>query len=73
MNKTLTTYEKDIIDQYILKINPSEITLGTFNYALSNTLPTWRSEMLVDTNDNSFVTDAYTDYIKDFLEHNNKA
>lgn len=64
MKKTLTKYEKDIVDDFFIKHNIDTFDLHTFNLVVSNTLPTWRSEQLVGTNKKSL---AYVDYVKDLL------
>ena len=64
MTKTLTTYEKDIIDHFLIK-NADDFNLVWFNHAIANTLPTWRCEQLVNTNDSHQLTDAFIEYKKD--------
>lgn len=74
MNKlTLDKHEKNLVDQYILRNNVTELSLNEFNLAISNTLPTWRTEMLVNTNNTQKRTLAYIDYRKDLLRMLNKA
>jgi hypothetical protein len=70
--KTLTKYEKDIIDNVIITYYDS-FDIAVFNHAIANTLPTWRCEQLVDTNNSTKKTIAYIDYVKDFLKTQNKA
>jgi hypothetical protein len=62
--KTLTTYEKDIVDHFLIK-NANEFNLVWFNHAIANTLPSWRSEQLVNTNDTLEPTQAFIEYKKD--------
>ena len=66
--KTLNKIEKDIVDHYFLKNNISELNLVWFNHAIANTLPTWRCEQMVDTNDTLEPTQAFIDYKKDLLQ-----
>ena len=64
MKKTLTKYEKDIVDNFFIEHNIDTFDLHTFNLVVSNTLPEWRSERLIGTNKKSL---AYVDYVKDLL------
>ena len=74
MNKlTLDKHEKTLVDQYFIKNNINDFTITHFNLAINNTLPTWRTEMLVNTNNTQKNTLAYIDYRKDLLRMLNKA
>jgi hypothetical protein len=73
MTKTLTTYEKDIVDRFLIKNNAPELDMAWFNHAIANTLPTWRSEQLSDTNNCLQNTEAYIDYVTDFINTDTQA
>jgi len=73
MNKTLTKHEKDIVDHFLIKHEAPEVSLVWFNHAVANTLPTWRSEQLSNTNDCLEATEAYIDYVLDFLNTDTQA
>jgi hypothetical protein len=69
---TLTKYEKELVDNYILKVvdagSANKFSVALFNNALCNTLPTWRTETLI--NNNSKRSLAYIDYVKDLYRNN---
>ena len=48
MAKTLTRTEKDLVDNFIIKNQIGTFDVQTFNMAVSNTLPSWRSEELLN-------------------------
>ena len=60
--KVLTKTEENIIDQYLIK-NNMIVDQAHFLIALNNTLPTWRTEQVIDPN-NHTKNYAYTHYIK---------
>ena len=64
MAKTLTKTEKDIVDKFFVTYDIGTFDVPTFNLAISNTLPTWRTEELINSNKKSL---AYVDYVKDLL------
>jgi hypothetical protein len=64
----LTKYEKDIIDHFLIRNNAPELNVAWFNHAIANTLPSWRSEQLVDTDNSTEISDAFTDYKKDLMQ-----
>lgn len=68
---TLTKNEKQLVDNYIIKVvdagSANQFSVALFNNALCNTLPTWRTEMLVSDNKRSL---AYIDYVKDLYRIN---
>ena len=68
MTKTLTTYEKDIVDHFLIKHQAPEFNLVWFNHAIANTLPSWRCEQLVNTNDALETSEAFIEYKKDLTE-----
>lgn len=70
MSKTLTKNEKDIVDNFFIKYDIGTFDVQTFNLAVSNTLPTWRSEELINNGKKSL---AYVDYVKDLLRMSNRA
>lgn len=72
MTKTLTKSEKVIIDGYFINNNIDTFDVPNFNMALNNTLPSWRTEQLVDVNQNNKSL-AYIDYVKDLLRMMNRA
>jgi hypothetical protein len=63
----LTTQEKYIVDNYIIKVveagSAAKFSVALFNNALCNTLPSWRAEML--TNGLNQESIAYINYVKD--------
>ena len=67
--KTLTKYEKEIVDDFIIR-NHDHFSVAVFNHAISYTLPTWRGEMLIG--DENKKTLAYVDYVKEILRIKNK-
>jgi len=70
---TLTKNEKQLVDNYIIKVvdagSANQFSVALFNNALCNTLPTWRTETLISDNKRSL---AYIDYVKDLYRNNNK-
>jgi hypothetical protein len=69
---TLTKNEKELVDNYIIKVvdagSANEFSVALFNNALCNTLPTWRTEILINNNSNRSL--AYIDYVKDLYRNN---
>ena len=65
---TLTKYEKRMVDNYIIKVvdagSANKFTVALFNNAVSNALPMFRAEELL--NGQNERTIAYIDYVKDF-------
>lgn len=66
--KTLNKIEKDIVDHFFIKNNINELSLVWFNHAIANTLPTWRCEQMVNTNDTLEPNQAFIEYQKDLLK-----
>ena len=64
MAKTLTKTEKDIVDKFFVTYDIGTFDVPTFNLAVANTLPTWRTEELINNGKKSL---AYIDYVKDLL------
>ncbi len=64
--KTLSKYEKQIVTDVLVRGQYTTIDVASFNHALANSLPTWRTEQLVDTNQVK-KTLAYVDYMKTLL------
>ncbi len=62
--KTLSKQETVIVDEYFINNNIQTFDVPNFNLALCNTLPTWRSEQLVNENKKSL---AYIDYVKNLI------
>ena len=67
MKQTLTKYEKDIVDMFFIEHNIDTFDVPTFNLVLSNCLPTWRTESLLNSKNPDKKSLAYVDYVKDLL------
>jgi hypothetical protein len=67
--KTLTKHEKQLIDNYIIKVadagSTKTFSVALFNNAVCNTLPSFRAEELLNGKDKKTI--AYIDYVKDLL------
>lgn len=68
----LTDYECEIVDRFIIKHEVKHFDYNLFNLAVSNTLPTWRVEQLLGTENTE--TEVYQDYVKRLIitTNNNK-
>lgn len=64
---TLTKYEKRLVDNFILKAvdcgSASKFSTALFNHAVVTVLPPFRSEELLNGQNNKTI--AYIDYVKD--------
>lgn len=63
MTKTLSKFEKDIVTNVLIKGDYVTLDIASFNHAVSNSLPTWRAEYVVGSENNI----AYVEYIKEIL------
>lgn len=63
MTKTLNKFEKDIVTSVLVKGDYVTLDIASFNHAVSNSLPTWRAEHVVGSENNI----AYVEYIKEIL------
>jgi hypothetical protein len=63
MTKTLNKIEIDIVTDVLIRGDYETLDIASFNHAVSNSLPTWRAEHVVGSENNI----AYVEYVKEIL------
>jgi len=63
-NQSLTDYEIDIIDHYVIRNNLPTMNFAVFKNVVDRTLPTWRSETLCADENGRINYEQYITYKK---------